>query len=51
VAGSTASRVRFGVHVRNDNQERTPALVRFKAVCGSGDDGAPGIMAVSLGEG
>jgi hypothetical protein len=24
----------FAVHVRNDNRERTPPLVRFKAVCG-----------------
>jgi hypothetical protein len=31
--------VRFGVHVRNDNRERTPPLVRLKAVCGLGDDG------------
>ena len=33
--------VRFGVHVRNDNGERTPPLVRLKAVCGPGDDGEP----------
>jgi hypothetical protein len=32
--------VRFGVHVRNDNRERTP-LVRLKAVSGPGDDVAP----------
>ena len=32
--------VRFGVHVRNDNRERTP-LVRLKAVGGPGDDVAP----------
>jgi hypothetical protein len=41
VIGSTASRVRFGVHVRNDNRERTPPPVRLKAVCGPGDDGSP----------
>ena len=35
--------VRFGVHVRNDNRERTPPLVRLKAVCGAGDDGEPAI--------
>jgi hypothetical protein len=34
-------RLTFGVHVRNDNRGRTPPLVRLKAVCGSGDDGAP----------
>jgi hypothetical protein len=33
--------VRFGVHVRNDNRERTPPLVRLKAVCGPGDQGEP----------
>jgi hypothetical protein len=33
--------VRFGVHVRNDNRERTPPRVRLKAVCGPGDDGGP----------
>jgi hypothetical protein len=33
--------VRFGVHVRNDNRERTPPLVRLKAICGPGDEGEP----------
>jgi hypothetical protein len=33
--------VRFGVHVRNDNREGTPALVRLKALCGPGDEGEP----------
>jgi len=33
--------VRFGVHVRNDNKERTPPLVRLKALCGPGDNGEP----------
>ena len=36
-----ASEVRFGVHVRNDNRERTPPLVRLKALCGPGDQGEP----------
>jgi hypothetical protein len=36
-----APELRFGVHVRNDNRERTPPLVRLKAVCGPGDQGAP----------
>jgi hypothetical protein len=29
--------VRFGVHVRNDNRDRLPPLVRLKAACGPGD--------------
>ena len=33
--------LRFGVHVRNDNRERRPPLVRLKAVCGPNDDGSP----------
>ena len=33
--------VRFGVHVRDDNSEGTPPLVRLKAVCGPGDQGEP----------
>jgi hypothetical protein len=36
-----ARQVRRGVHVRNDNREGTPPLVRLKAVCGPGDSGAP----------
>src|SRR3954466_15311790 len=34
---SKGAEVRFGVHVRNDNRQRTPPLVRLKAVCGPGD--------------
>jgi hypothetical protein len=33
--------VRFGVHVRNDNRQGTPPLVRLKAACGPGDQGGP----------
>jgi hypothetical protein len=33
--------VPFALHVRNDNRERTPPLVRLKAVCGPNDDGSP----------
>jgi hypothetical protein len=33
--------VRFALHVRNDNRERTPPLVRLKALCGLGDEGKP----------
>jgi hypothetical protein len=32
---------RFGVCVRNDNRDRTPPLVRLKALCGPDDDGGP----------
>ena len=38
---SNGAEVRFGVHVRNDNREGTPPLVRLKAVCGAGDQGEP----------
>ena len=31
----------LGVHIRNDNRERTPPLVRLKALCGPGDQGEP----------
>jgi hypothetical protein len=41
--------VRFGVHVRNDNRDRTPPLVRVRAVCGPGDQGKP-VIAVMLPE-
>jgi hypothetical protein len=36
-----ACELRFGVHVRDDHRDRTPPLVRLKAVCGPGDDGEP----------
>jgi hypothetical protein len=44
--GGTGSEVRFGVHVRNDNRDRTPPLVRLKAVYGPGDKGEPVITAM-----
>ena len=49
IRGSTGSarEVRFGVHVRNDNRERTPPLVHLKAVCGPGDQGEP-VLTVQL---
>jgi hypothetical protein len=31
----------FALHVRNDNREGTPPLVRLKALCGPGDGGEP----------
>ena len=39
--GRGGPEVRFGVHVRQDNRDRIPPLVRLKALCGPGDDGAP----------
>jgi hypothetical protein len=39
--GGSGPEVRFGVHVRNDNREGTPPLVRLRAVCGPDDDGSP----------
>ncbi len=40
-AAPGAVAVRFGVHVRNDNRNRTPPLVHLKAVSGAGDRGEP----------
>jgi len=39
--GGGGAEVRFVVRVRNDNRERTPPLVRLKALCGPGDEGEP----------
>jgi hypothetical protein len=39
--GTGSPVVHFGVHVRNDNREGTPPLVRLKALCGPGDQGEP----------
>jgi hypothetical protein len=39
--GAGGPLVRFALHVRNDNGERTPPLVRLKAICGPGDHGEP----------
>jgi hypothetical protein len=41
--------VRFTVHVRNDNREGMPPLVRLKALCGPGDQGEP-VVTVMLPE-
>jgi hypothetical protein len=41
--------VRFGVHVRDDNRERTPPLVALKAVCGPGDDAEP-VLTIMLAD-
>src|SRR5262245_31632100 len=34
VSKQGGTEVRFGVHVRNDNRDRMPPLVRLKALCG-----------------
>jgi hypothetical protein len=39
--GAGGPLVRFALHVRNDNLERTPPLVQLKAICGPGDRGEP----------
>ena len=44
--GGSGPEVRFGVHVRNDNRDRTPPRVRLQAVCGPGDNGEPCITVV-----
>lgn len=41
IARVNGSRVDFGVHIRNDNREGTPPLVRLYALCHGGDDGEP----------
>ena len=38
---SGGDRVDFALHVRNDNEERTPPLVSLYALCGPGDDAEP----------
>jgi hypothetical protein len=37
--GGDGPEVPFAVRVRQDNRERTPPLVRLKAICGPGDSG------------
>jgi hypothetical protein len=46
-----AREVRFAVHVRNDNREGTPPLVRLKALYGPGDQGEPVITVLLPDEG
>jgi hypothetical protein len=41
IGRSAGPEVRLGVHVRQDNSDRTPPLVRLKALCGPADDDAP----------
>jgi hypothetical protein len=40
-SAGAARELRFAVHVRSDNRDRTPPLVRLKALCGPGDQGEP----------
>jgi hypothetical protein len=47
--GARARDLAFAVHVRNDNREGVPPLVRLKAVCGPGDQGEP-VVTVMLPE-
>ena len=44
------SELRFRLHVRNDNRDRTPPLVELKALCGPDDDGNPCITVMAPGE-
>jgi len=39
----------FKLHVRNDNQDRTPPLITLKAECGPGDDAEP-VITIMLPE-
>jgi hypothetical protein len=39
--GADGPQVCFDVHVRNDNHDGTPPLMRLKALCGPGDRGEP----------
>jgi hypothetical protein len=47
--GNAGPEVRFAVHVRNDNRERTP-LVRLKALCDPGDRGEPVVTVMTPDE-
>jgi hypothetical protein len=46
--GGAREEVSFAVHVRNDNRERTPPLVRLKALCGPGGDAAQSRNAIQF---
>jgi hypothetical protein len=50
VRHAEGAEVHFAVHVRNDNRERTPPLVRLKALCGPGDGGEPVVTVLLPGE-
>jgi hypothetical protein len=40
-SGDGACELWFGIHVRNDNRDRIPPLVRLKTICRPGDDREP----------
>src|SRR5262245_52980341 len=42
--------VTFALHVRDDDREGTPPLVKIKAVCGPGDDAEPVITVMMTDE-
>jgi hypothetical protein len=46
VGKAKGSEVIYGLHVRNDNRDGTPPLVRLKSVCGPDDDASPCITIV-----
>ncbi len=48
-SGPSGSFISFGVHVRNDNRNRTPPLRQLKAVCGPGDNAEP-VITIMLPE-
>ena len=50
IGRSNGAEVRFGVHVRNDNRDRLPPLVRLKALCGPGDQAEPVVTVMLLNE-
>jgi uncharacterized protein DUF6573 len=50
IARANGSEILFSLHVRNDNRERTPPLVRVKAICGPGDDAEPVITVMMPNE-
>lgn len=45
-----SDRVDFALHVRNDNREGTPPLVKLYALCGPGDDAEPVVTVMLPGE-
>jgi hypothetical protein len=47
--GGSGPEIGFALHVRNDNRDRTPPLVRLRALCGPGDRGEP-VLTVLLPE-
>ena len=48
--GGDGPEVRFAVHVRNDNRDGTPPLVRLKALYDPGDQGEPVVTVMMTNE-